>query len=286
MAAHGALRDSYAADVAEQAERGVHVPAEKEVVYLDALDQTLAHYMTIAQPLGNLTRLEGDLYCPLPSRTGRRPSNLYAFEGRLDGFTIDEHGNEWIVEFKFRDQLTPAAVIQNGRQIRDYAWARQRESGHPIVGAIVEERLNDFPKEARIVQAKRKGEGIDGYTVSHAVNQVTTVDRYLEACEEYGEDPKPETITAIEGRRWQQRVHIDFDAGELEEAGRELVSSAKLIRDLDSGELYPVRNTQPMLCNGCRFKEICPNPEDELFVETIFELTQPKRLRYLEAAAA
>jgi hypothetical protein len=77
-------------------------------------------------------------------------------------------------------------------------------------------------------------------------------------------------------------VPILFRDGELDEAGRELVTAAQLIRDLDAGHLEPLRHVSPMTCNGCRYRRICANPDDELFVESLFELVEPKRERQLQ----
>jgi hypothetical protein len=61
-----------------------------------------------------------------------------------------------------------------------------------------------------------------------------------------------------------------------------LVSAAKLIRDLDSGELHPIRNAGPH-CNRCPFREICPTPDDQLYLEALYERRIPKRFKEQEA---
>lgn len=279
MAAHGSLLASYAADIAEQAQSGVWVSPLLQVERQNWLAEVLDHYVATADRLPNLTRLEGEIDIPLPSRTGRRSSSLYRFQGFIDGFTVDDHDHEWIDEFKLRDSLTSVKQIELGRQIRWYAWAHQRASGRQVVGVIVDERLSKAPKPPRLVQARRKHEGIDGYVPSHAVDQLCLPEDYLTLCEEYGVSYHDETVLALQQRVWQQRVPIPFRPSELEEAGQELVSAAKLIRDLDSGDLFPVRNAQPALCNGCKFRDVCAEPNDELFVDTLFERTVPKRLR-------
>jgi hypothetical protein len=280
MAAHSALRASYELDVIEQLELSVHVSIEDQVERQEQLGAILDHYMATAERMLGLTRIEGELSVPIPSRTGQRPSSRYRFVGLLDGFLpdlVDE--KEWLVEFKLRTKLTPVKFIQLSRQIRWYAWARQRETGQPIVGAIIDERLMDAPKPPRLVIARRKGEGINGRVPSHATDQLCTAADYVALCNEYGVYPVEDTVNALEARVWQQRVPILFRPGELDEAGQELVSAAKLIRDLDSGELYPVRNAQPQLCRSCRFVEACPAPDDALYIDTIYERTVPKRLR-------
>jgi hypothetical protein len=214
-------------------------------------------------------RLEDPIDVPLPSRTGLSSSRRYRFSGYLDGFVED--GGEWIVEYKLRGQLTPAWLIELGQQVKWYAWARRQVTGHEIVGVLVDERLNAAPHGAMVTPKTHK--------VAHRKDQLTTVDSYLTACLEYGEDPHDDVVEALQARVWQHRVPIVFRPGELDEGGRDLVSAAKLIRDLDSGELWPVRNSQRQLCQGCRFRRVCANPDDDLFVETLFERTVPKRLR-------
>lgn len=282
FAAHEALRASYAADVDEQRLSGITVPAELEVEHLERLGQILDHYMQTSQRLPNLTRLEGEINMPIPSRMGLRSSSIYRFGALIDGYTLDDNGYGWIVEYKLRATLTTARLLELGRQHRWYAWALEQELARegveiPIVGVILDERLNEAPKPARIVKGYK-----DGFRPSHAVNQLTTPDSYLALCSEYGEMPHDPTVQALRERRWDQRFRIQFRPGELKEAGRELVSAAKLIRDLDSGELYPVRNAQPHLCRGCRYVEICNEPGDRLFVDTLYERRPPKRERQKE----
>ena len=88
-----------------------------------------------------------------------------------------------------------------------------------------------------------------------------------------------DTLRALEARKWQQRVPIHFRPSELEEVGHELRSAARLIRDLDSGDLYPIRNATVMTCQGCRFREICDNPEDTEVVDALFDREPAKRYR-------
>lgn len=278
LAAHEALRASYAQDLLEQEELGVFLPAEQVAEQADDLGEILDHYMATATRLDGLTRLEGELNEPIPSRTGKRGSSRYRFQGYIDGFRRDHEDHEWIVEFKLRAGLTPLELLQLSRQIRWYAWARQRETGVPVVGCVVDERLNVAPKPPRLVIKSRK-KGETTYGPSHAKDQITTPELYISVCEEFGDEPKPETLDALKRRVWQQRQPILFRPGELEEAGRELVSAAKLVRDLDLGHLYPVRNAQLQLCRGCRFREACANPGDRLYLDVIFERTEPKRLR-------
>lgn len=256
-------------------------------------------------PLDGLDRLEHELFVPLPSRSGKGDSNRYELQVLFDG--VLEGEGDWLAEFKLRGQLSPLELIANSRQIRYYAWAWQREHGRPVRGVIVDERLNEQPKPARWVKPKRKDEGIsvspgeaedlgapysdkelDAYadkdviarrTVSHAKDQVTTPESYLEACRRAAVEPEPETLEAIRARKWSQRHPIFLTQTEIEESGRELVSLGRQIAAIDSGQVYPVRNVKPQNCNGCRFREICNEPNDKDLVDSLFERRPAKRDR-------
>lgn len=272
----GAIVESLDADAARQREFGVHDPAEHSEME-DRLMLLLAHYRATAAPL-RVSRLEEQIIVPIPSRTGKRRSNLYAFLAYFDGVALDGDGRTWLVEYKLRSKLSDYALVANGRQIRWYAWAFQEKYGVPVTGVLVDERLNEVPKPARLVRGKRKVDGEYPLVPSHKKDQMTTPDLYLALCQEHGVDPVTETLEHLNARHWQKRHPVQFRAGEIEEAGQELVSAAKQIRDLDSGELLPLRSVRPANCNGCFFREICPSPDEEL-VDALFERTVPKRDR-------
>lgn len=268
-AAFEALRDSLDSDEREMAERGFPVDILDGLETEGRLGTMLEHYAATTEQLPNLTRLEDEVVVSIPSRKGGRASTRYKFLCRIDGFT-DRDGQRWLVEFKLRRGLQPVELIQRSRQIRWYAWALSQTMKEPPIGVLVDERLNEVPRPARILKS--------GYP-SHAVDQITTPELYVDACHAADTPPKASTVDALGARAWQQRVPIMFRPGELDEAGHELVSVAKLIRDLDSGELAPIRHATRMTCQGCAFKGICDNPEDEHFVNLGFERTVPKRLR-------
>ena len=274
--AHQALRDSLNADYTAMTEAGLFPPPPQERLETETrLATMLDHYMASVEPLPNLTRLEGEIVTALPSRLGVRRSPLYRFQCYLDGYTAIE-GQQWIVEFKLRNTLTDPALLARQRQTRWYAWALGQEQGYHPSGVIIDERLNLAPQPARLVQGRKKGEG---RVPSHAKDQATTVEDYLGVCFDHGIPPKPETADALRARAWQQRHQILFRPSELEEAGRELVSGSKLIRDLDNGDLTPIRNATRMTCGGCRFREVCDNPTDRLLVDTLFDRKPAKRDR-------
>jgi hypothetical protein len=184
------------------------------------------------------------------------------------------------VEFKLRASLTPVDLIAKAPQHRWYAWARRQELGWPgAIGVIVDERVKQAPLPPRTVKAKRKGEGRNGLTVSHALDQPTTPGLYLRACEALDTEPRPEALQAFSARLWQHRAFLTFTPTELDSAGYELVSAAQIVRDLDSGRLVPIRNGTRANCGGCRFKPICLEPDNDFAVNSQYVRVPPKRDR-------
>jgi len=281
LRAFAALNDSYAADRAEMAENGSYVLVGDAVERRSRIETILQHYMTTTQPFENLTKLEGEIEVPLRSRSGKGFSNRYLFRCFLDGYTIGEHGHQWITEFKLRSSMQDAEQVMLGRQPRWYAWAlrelqRQQGMDTDIVGVIVDERWNQVPKPPRILMSGKP---------STAKDQLTTPEAYLELCQELEVEPNFETVLALRERRWSQRIPIAFRDGELDEAGQELISAAKLIHQLDTGQLYPIRNARPAQCRFCDFRRICSEPGDRMLVDSLFIRKVPKRLREPEEVA-
>jgi hypothetical protein len=278
LAAHGALREAYAADTAEQYTAGVAVAPEYESQRVERLAEILDHYMATADQLPDLSLLEGRFEVPLLSRAGVHRSTKYRLEGYLDGFTVLD--GEWIVEFKLRANLTPRKFLTLSRQHLWYAWARSQLTDQPVVGVIVDERMNEAPRPAQAV-ILNKTKTQTTYRPSAKLDEMTTPESYLALCEELGAYPKnhAEKLATLRSRRWHQREPILFRPGQLEEAGQELVAAGKLIADLERGDRYPIRNGQRHICQGCRFSDICPNPQDTLYVDTLYERVPPKRER-------
>jgi hypothetical protein len=266
-----AMRASIDSDLDFMAEAGVMTDQtfDQRNASLERLEGMLRHYAELTEPLDNLTRIEGAIDVPVLGRSQQHSSSRYRYLCYLDGFTVDSQGNEWLVEFKLRHKLQPRWVIELLRQYRWYAWARQRESGHQVVGILVDERFNALPRPPKVLK--------DG-SVSTDKRQVTTPSLYIQACAERGQDPDPELVLEFQSRQWQQRVPIMFRPGELDQAGKELTSAGITIRDLDRGTVFPTRNASERLCNGCRYKRICAEPHGRL-VDELFIRTEPKRHR-------
>jgi hypothetical protein len=244
------------------------------------LAEILWHYASTSEPLDAFSP-EVELRVPIPSRTGRQASSRFVFVGYLDNLSR-RRDLLYIVEYKLRGRLSTYEQAARGRQYRRYAWAAERVLGEPVAGVIVDERLNEAPKPARWVKGRKKDEGM---VPSHAQNQMCTAEDYVEACAEGGVDPDPGTVAYLQERRWQVRHTLTFRRSEIEEAGRELVSAAHLISQLDAGVLWPVRNESTLRCGGCQFRDICARPQDRELIDLNYERTAPKRLRELEVTA-
>jgi len=273
-AAIEAMDRSLDSDAAEQKDLGVYDGASHKELRLELL-HLLNHYVHIAEPWDLDPQLERELLIPIPSRTGVRSSNRYKLLCYLDG-TRQINGQHWIVEFKLRGALSSVEQIALSRQIRYYAWAWWQATGIMPTGVEVHEKLNQVPKPPRMVQGRKRTDA--PLVPSHAKDQLCTAEAYEDACAEHEVEVNEATLESLKTRKWHQVVPIIFRAGELEEAGRELVSAAQLIQDLDSGKLWPVRNAWPGNCRGCFFREICPAPDNDL-VDALYIREPPKRER-------
>jgi len=275
-----AMDTSLAQDMMEQIEFGIYDEDAHDAMRTGLLAM-LIHYTDTAEAVQMDPILERELLVPIPSRSGRRKSNRYRLLCYLDATSTTDAGSVWIEEFKLRGRLSDVGLIIRSPQIRWYAWAYWQATGIKPAGVNVTERLREAPKPPRLVKGRKKPYDL---TPSHAKDQLCTADAYLAVCNEYGVEPDMATADSLRSRRWQQRVPVVFRDGELEDAGRALVSAAKLIRDLDSGELYPLRNAHPGNCNGCAFNEICDDPTSTV-VDALFDRQPPKRDRQPEGAA-
>lgn len=246
------LEDLAAMEIADRQE------VDEMAEHLHAL---LNHYIGTCDPI-LLDRPEFKLDAPIPGVGGDR------FTGHVDGIHVDQ--GDWIVEFKLRGQLSSLEQITLSRQPRWYAWAWQELTGRPCVGVIVDERLNQAPKPARILASGK---------VSHAKDQLTTAALYITACGAANDPSHPDVIEALEQRTWQARHQVFYSEAEIAEAGRQLTSVAKLAHLFDTGELYPVRNPNQRNCGMCAYRAICPHPEDAELVDALFARKPPKKDR-------
>jgi CRISPR/Cas system-associated exonuclease Cas4 (RecB family) len=277
--AHRALSASLDEDYEQMVARDVDPGLRQRLDLEEHLSAVLDHYMDTVQPFDNFTLIEHEILVPILAVNGKDAwSSRYRYLAKLDGFTIDRDGMQWPVEFKLRESLTPFVLVARSRQPRWYTLALAVEQKFNPFGIIVEETWNRAPQEPKIVKAKRKTEGIEGRVPSTDPRQAVTPEAYSAVCEEYGVEPTRDTLLAFQGIRWTARHPIMLTAVELDEASEELREAAALIGRLDSGTT-PIRNAKPMNCRTCQFSPICDQPEDSMFVETMFVRGTPKRLR-------
>lgn len=293
-----AIVDSLYADADEMRRKGYEPDLELMLDQQTRLIGILGHYVATAEQLPNLSQLEGELNVAIPSRGGKRGSNRYRFHCYLDGHSQSDH--PWIVEFKLRKGLTPRAIVERQPQYRWYALAYALTTGTKgPVGVLLDERLNEMPLPPRIVNgsAKEKAEPAGHGSAAEVLDwidhveecgtrrpsddakQHTTAELYLAACAEHRHEPNRGTVEALRARTWQQRIPLIFTPEDLREAADELTGAAKLIRDLDSGALFPIRNGSRGTCQSCRFAGVCMEPTNHFLINSMFERTEPKRLR-------
>lgn len=270
--ARAALDASLEQDAIDMREAGWFNDVEFEELYRD-LHAMLAHYTSTVPVIGVHT-VEHELRVPIPSRSGKRASSLYQFHGFLDGVATDRNGRDWIVEYKLRKQLSSLEQITLGRQLRWYAWGWRETTGRNVAGIILDERLNAVPADVRF---NKNG------TVSRV--QSCPVDDYVNACLDTEQEPEQDIVDQLRGKRWSQRHTIFLSDRDLDEAGWQMRSSARLVRELESGRMYPTRNPNVMRCGGCAFKGICVDRSDDL-IDADFLRVPAKADRVREDVAA
>ncbi len=256
----GQLAAAISEDAAEQREAGCYDPKEAEAMH-DALSRILVHYVSRVPSLG-IAWLEQEVVVPIPSRGGRRRSTKYRLQAFFDGMLEDDHGI-WLVEFKLRKRLSDLALVARSRQIHWYCWAWWQHTGTMPVGVIHDETLNAAPGPVKV----NKDGGLSKV-------QSCTVEAYREAG---GDDPEVEARLAA--KQWGRTDRIFLTEKELVTAGRQLVSAAQRVRDLDSGALFPIRNPSPARCPSCQFRDVCDDPDNGELIDVLFNRSTPKRLR-------
>lgn len=273
MIAESVLIDALARDAAENGTFDL----ERWEMARDTLLVLLEHYRATVDPMP-IESLEQEFDVPLRARSGQRASTRYRLTAFVDALDRSRGRKPWIVEFKLRTRLQPVWLVTMSRQVRFYAWAFREHTGEEPAGVIVDERLNQAPVPAKLVRARRKGEGVDGLVPSHTASQLTTPELYLDACRRFDVAPDPETVGGLRQRVWHQRVPIQLRSSEIDETGRELTSAAKLIGLFDRHELFPMRNATQANCSWCDFRDVCASPDSAL-VDAMFDRTVPKRDR-------
>lgn len=278
---------SIAEDAEQQKNAGVYTTdAEAEHTEMSYLLRSCLEHYARTTPRLALTEPERKLLVKIPGLRGWR------FECRLDGVVAGQYG-PYPYESKLRNQLTSHDQIDKSRQPRWYAWAWREESHEIPAGFIVDERLAQIAPDidASIILtagSKARKDGSQKDPPRPTKHQACTAETYRQACIDGGFDIDPETADACDRKHdpatYHRRVVIRFTHRELDEAGEQIRSAARLIRLHERGVLTPIRNPSPMRCPGCAFRELCTEPTREMAEALPFALSTPKRFRGVEAA--
>jgi len=161
------------------------------------------------------------------------------------------------------------------------------------ISALVDGELERQEADAAFDALGAEGAARDTWRAYHLISDAMRDTRVLSdgfaarVAARLAEEPTvlaPRRRPILEQRRWQVRHTLTFRRSEIAEAGRELVSAAHLISQLDTGALWPVRNESPLRCGGCAFRDVCAATHDEELIDLGFERRVPKRDKELEAA--
>lgn len=245
-----AMHDSLGQDFQEARENGGTFAREDYVAAANLLSDALLDYVSRTPPMSGLHRMEEEIIA--------RVDNQHSLLAKIDGWWVDADDRPWLVEFKWRPGgLTAAWLLELLPQFPRYAWALREAVGVSPVGIIVDERLGRSPQRPKLVQGRKKS---DGLVVSSDKAQFTTGALYVEACQERGQDPDRKLIEHYDSREWQQQVRIVFRQSELDATHEELRELAQVIYGLDHGQVLPIRTASKMTCMRCDFRDICKDP--------------------------
>lgn len=304
-AARTTLREALAEDAKEQVAAGVYLDVEHAALLLK-LDAILMHYAATSGEWLNVTAPELELRVPITD-----DAFLHGF---LDALCRDTDGRLWVVEFKLRNALTPREhVVRTPQFIRYVAAYNRLHPDDPVVGIIVDERVNGYPGPVvlrkdgtpQLVQSCSEadylaafasippGEATLGKNGKPLKTQECSPDVYRAACFAAGvepddavlaalaarREPNPETLDALRAQRWNARHRIIFRDAELADAWLDLESMAELIALYDDGVLRPVRNPHRSRCGSCFARDICDDPTDRELIGELYALTPAKRDR-------
>lgn len=255
--AQQAITSSWAADAEQQREQGVYHQLDHEALEKRLHELVDVYAFENEGPLA-LENVERKLDLPVCTVDGER----HSFTGYIDGST-KEGRRLWLVEFKLRmgKSLSSKKQAVRNRQIRYYAWAYREQYGEPF-GVLLDETVNDLPEPVRLNK--------DG-----AISKVQSCrpQAYIQA----GGENKA-VLAKLKSKDRTKRHRIIFRPGELDANYKELCSAADQIHRLDREHVYPIASPSP-LCRYCDFDDICDDPGDDAYIDTMFARKPPKRDR-------
>lgn len=185
----------------------------------------------------------------------------------------------WITDHKTATSAPSDKGIDFDDQVTGYCYGAWRWLGQIPRGVVYNSLIKQIPKEPRMVQSKRKSEGL---VLSYAKDQLTTPDMYRQALIDNGLMKRGKVISedhalclgALLARGWDpffRRYEVMRNAHELESFERHLVNE---YRDMvaawqDPALRYPNRST--WTCPRCPVNKICLAIEDGSDAEFVIE---------------
>jgi hypothetical protein len=170
------------------------------------------------------------------------------YQGRIDLIVQFSDGRYGVLDHKTAAQFGQTEHLELDTQTRSYAWACKKMLGLDISTIIYSELKKSVPKPPRVLKS--------GY-LSQAKNQGTTVELYVQALKERGEDPEyyANFLTELEFNQQEyfRRIEVGYSASELEMT--ELGICMEAIDMLNDPFIYP--NPDRWNCNGCAFRTPC-----------------------------
>lgn len=185
-----------------------------------------------------------------------RPDDVYVPLG--DGI--------WYVEYKLRKSLTSIEYLQRDFQTKLYVWGA-RKIGHPVLGVIMDETLNEMPAEVRYNNDGRPSK-----------TQTCSADDYRKGCISGGYVPDPMVLKKLETRKVHQRVPIYYESFDLDDIEDTINAAYSHITYLERGIIRPTRIRYPMMCRLCTFNSICEHPEPDA-VDFLYDRKPAKKDR-------
>lgn len=297
-------------DAAKQDAAGTYDP-EAHAELLALLNGCLADYAANAGRITGYHSPEHEITVRIPGRHGGK-SSRYRLVVKLDALATGI-GGTYIVEHKYRGQLSTLEDIMRARQFRWYAWAHREQTGEEIRGVIVDERLAEIPSPVRFntdgsvsrVQSCNPGDYLAAFAAvpegeaalaknGRVLKTQTCHPRvYVAACDAVRQEideevlaklaarhkPDHEILAALTSKRWHNREPVLFSPREIDEAGDQIVSAAHLIQLHESGVLYPIRNGNASKCRNCFARDVCLTPTDSELARALFDVRPAKRNR-------
>jgi hypothetical protein len=200
---------------------------------------------------------------------------------RLDLITQRESPKKgiWITDHKTASSAPSDKGIDYDDQITGYCYGTWRWLGQIPRGVVYNSLIKQIPKEPRMVQGKRKDEGL---VLSTAKDQLTTPDLYQAALIEQGLMKRGRILSeehalcmgALLARGWDpffRRYEVMRNAHELESFEHHLVNEYRDMVEAydDPAKRYPNRST--WTCPRCPVNKICLAIEDGSDAEFVID---------------